>query len=289
MRKTSLHKLFLLLSASVVFLSSCRDDSALLVPPVAPDQSFIEEFDTASAAFARGWKPINNSYPIGPNVWQNGGDVVSPIFSAFSQRGSYVGFIGATVNSSSTPPAIPNRIRVGITSNWLLSPEKIMVNGDKIIFYARSQVLPFGTDETDWGNRMQVRINTRGEDFMNVGTVFPLWETYTWAPPPGGPPAPENYDDPGSYDRSLLEVNPNGYEWHKIVPGTSVVDGRAYDANTNLQAFPTRWTRFEATVDGLDGPTKTRFAFRYFVPGGDPNNGFATAIGIDRVEYKSVR
>jgi hypothetical protein len=286
MRKLSLHRLLLLLSASIVLLSSCRDDSYLLDPEPAPSASFSEEFDSASAAFARGWKPINNSYPIGPNVWQNGGDVVSPVFSAFSQQGSYVGFIGATVNSSSTPPAsTPGLLSPqGITSNWLLSPETLMVNGDKIVFYARSQILNAGGgDSTDWGNRLQVRLNPSGEDQMNVGNVKPLWEwMFTTS-------TTEAFDDPGAYTQSLLDINPAVHEWHKVVPGVSVIDGRAFNSNTNLLAFPTRWTRFEATVSGLDKPTMTRFAFRYFVPGGDPNNGFASAIGVDKVDFISVR
>lgn len=275
MRKLILHKFFftgVLSVCALLLLSSCKDDSYLLDPAPVPDQSFSEEFDSATAALGRGWKFINNSYPAGSNVWQNGGSA-APIFEPFSQHGTFVGFLGATYESTSDP--------TGVISNWLISPAITMQNGDKIVFYTRSQ-LSFlsATDSTDWANRLQVRINPHGTDYY-VGNVQPLWE---WMFTPTTVFAT---DDPGNYDVNLLEINPDQIEYHSLVPTTSLVDGRAIDANTNLKAYPIRWTRYEAKVIGLDKPTLGRFAFRYFIAGGG-SNGFGTAVGIDKVDYISI-
>ena len=54
--------IFISCLAALVFFS-CKDDSYLTkIPPVA-DQSFVEEFDTAAAAVARGWQFVNTSDP----------------------------------------------------------------------------------------------------------------------------------------------------------------------------------------------------------------------------------
>lgn len=275
MRKLILHKFFftgVLSVCALLFLSSCKDDSYLLDPAPVADQSFSEEFDSATAALGRGWKFINNSYPAGGNVWQNGGSA-APVFEPFSQHGTFVGFLGATYESTSDP--------TGVISNWLISPAVTMQNGDKIVFYTRSQ-LSFlsATDSTDWGNSLEVRINPNGTDYY-VGSVQALWE-WMFTPSP-------NYaeDDPGNYSIRLLRINPDQNEYHSQVPTTSLIDGRAITAATNLQAYPTRWTRYEAKVSGLDKPTLGRFAFRYYITGGG-SNGFGTAVGIDKLDYISI-
>lgn len=253
-------------------LQSCKDDAFLLNPPPSPNVSFTEEFDTASAVLAKGWKFINTTFPRGGNVWQDGGDVLNPFFNAFSQRGSYAGFIGASFASTTADQ--------GMISNWLVSPSMLIKNGDKIIFYTRAQVLP-GTvagDTTDYGNRLQVRINSTGDE-LNMGSMQSLYESTIT-------PFPDGADNPGAFDISLLDINPFQIEWHKL-PGVSAFDNRPYNATTNLSAYPVRWTRFEVTVRSLNRPLKSRFAFRYYVEKGG-NNGFATGVGIDKLEYISA-
>jgi hypothetical protein len=278
MRNLNLHKFLLTLFVSTLLLQSCKDDSNLLVPTPPANASFSEEFDTTAAALSRGWKIINNSYPIGTNIWQNGGDVLNPIFNPYSQKGSYVGFIGTTFAATSAAK--------GVISNWLISPPTLLKNGDKIIFFTRSQREPAGgTDSTDWANRLQVRINPDGTNLL-IGSVQNLYEQNVLITPPATMPVGGGNDNPGQFTKVLLDINSLQYEWHKNVPGVSAIDGRAYNANTNLQAYPTLWTRFEATVSGLNEPIMSRFAFRYFVIAGG-NNGYASAIGIDKVEFKS--
>ena len=151
--------IFILISfVAVSVLQSCKKDAAKQT--AFADQSFVEEFDTASAAVGRGWKLVNTSEPIGSGVWKNGGG--SPaFFEAYSNKGSFAGFIGADYLSTSAEQ--------GTISNWLVSPSIMMQNGDKIIFYTRSYTLFYGTgDTTDFGNSLQVRINP-DDDSVNVG------------------------------------------------------------------------------------------------------------------------
>jgi hypothetical protein len=144
----------------------------------------------------------------------------------------------------------------GTISNWLVSPVVTMQNGDKIIFYTRGLVSwsGAGTDSTDWGTRLQVMLNTHN-DGLNVG----------------------DGDDPGDFNNKLLDINPT-YEYFHT------------DANQYTPyAYPSSWTKFEATVSGLNGPVKGRFAFRYYVEDAGlcaTCNG--NGVGIDKVSYVSV-
>ncbi|MER3464225.1 MAG: hypothetical protein C4329_07210 [Chitinophagaceae bacterium] len=133
-----------------------------------------------------------------------------------------------------------------VISNWLISPVVIMQNGDKITFYTRA-AFDVANDD-DYGNRLQVRINPNNQS-LNVGASA----------------------DPGDFRTILLDINPN-YESQS-------------EAAPSVTAFPGTWTRFEATVYGLDKPTRGRFAFRYFI---EDANVHGWGIGIDKVTYTSV-
>ena len=242
MRKSVLPRLCFSIGLAVLIFHSCKDDSYLTKVPPIPDQSFVEEFDTASAALSRGWQFINVSDPLGSSVWQNGGSI-PPFFNAYSNNGSNVGFIGVDYLSTSAEQ--------GIISNWLVSPPVIMQNGDKIIFYTRALQYPYGMgDTTDFGNSLQVRINPLNDN-ADVGQGFGV----------------------GSFTQGLLSIN-SGLAYSSVI-------------NPNPNAYPSQWTRFEASVFGLNGPVKGRFAFRYIVVDGG-SNGNGSGVGIDSVAYKSV-
>lgn len=242
MRKKNLPKLLIISSLALFLFQSCKDDSYLTKIPPIGNQSFNEEFDTASAALSRGWEFINVSDPLGSGIWQNGGSV-PPFFNAFSNNGSNAGFIGVDYLSTSADQ--------GIISNWLVSPPVVMQNGDKIIFYTRAQQVADGTgDTTDFGNSLQLRLNTIN-DGTNVG---------------GGL-------DPGSFTKGLLSINPQLIYSSVIAPDPA--------------AYPSQWTRFEATISGINGSVRGRFGFRYFVTDGG-SNGNGTGVGIDAVSYKSA-
>ncbi len=243
MKKIILSKLLIAGSIALLLFQSCKDDSYLTKIPPVPDQSFHEEFDTASAALSRGWKFINASEPMGSGVWQDGGSI-PPFFNAFSNNGSNAGFLGVDYLSTSATQ--------GIINNWLVSPLLIMQNGDKIIFYTRAVQLYDSTlaDTTDFGNSLQVRLNTTG-DSTNVGTGL----------------------DPGNFTKGIFSINPQ-------LIYSSVI-------SLDPAAYPSQWTRFEAIISGLNSSVKGRFAFRYFVKNGG-SNGNGSGIGIDAVSYKSA-
>jgi hypothetical protein len=242
MRKTILSKVLIISSLAILIFYSCKDDSYLTRIPPVKDQSFVEEFDTVSAALSRGWKFINTSDPKGGGVWQNGGNLY-PWFNAYSNHGSLAGFIGTDYTSTSA--------QQGTISNWLISPAIILQNGDKIIFYTRAYQLFDGvSDTTDFGNSLQVRINST-DDSTYVGNGL----------------------DFGNFNTSLLDINPD-LVWSSVI-------------TVRPKAYPSQWTRFEATVVGLNKPVEGRFAFRYFVTQGG-SNGFGTGVGIDSVAYKSI-
>ena len=65
----------------------------------------------------------------------------------------------------------------------------------------------------------------------------------------------------------------------------AILDINAFYDNTLPIAYPDTWTKFVATVSGLNGPVEGRFAFRYFVEDGGPAGANSAAIGIDKVSY----
>lgn len=158
MRKNILSRILLLAGITATMFTSCVDDSYLAQEPPVPDQSFVEEFDTLSAAYARGWRTINRSNPIGITDWSNPDPFTLP-FTAFSSKSTAMGFAWADFQSTSGTSDLIN--------NWLVSKPVVMQNGDKITFYTRAQLYDDGSgDSTDFANRMQVWLNTNGTDLI---------------------------------------------------------------------------------------------------------------------------
>ena len=222
----------------------------------------MEEFDTITAAYDRGWRYINVSEPYGSGFWTQGmfnnpsiTGFPAPIpFPAFSSKGSYVGFIGADYSSTSAA--------AGIISNWIVSPIVEMQNGDKIVFYTRTLAIPYQIatgviDTSDFGNRLQVRVSKNAES-VNVGSGA----------------------NPGDFDNILLDINNFYHEWHTVANPTNPAAWIVRDP----EAYPVNWTRFEAEVSGLNGVVKGRFALRYFTEDAG-SNGRATCVAVDSVAY----
>lgn len=255
MRNSTLRKVLLLSGLAVMALQACRKDAdSVMALPAIPDQSFVEEFDTTASSFARGWVPVNTSTPKGRSVWVQGlfnDPLVTglPYPIPFGPHSSKGSYAGFIgADYMSTSAA------AGIISNWLISPVVTMRNGDKIVFYTRTALYDLGGgDSTDFSNRLQVRIS-KNNGSLNAGNGL----------------------DAGDFTGTLLDINPDLLEQH--------TSGALYDPN----AYPTRWTRFEAKVGGLSGATKGRFAFRYFVEGGG-SNGLGSAVAIDSVAYVGQR
>lgn len=77
--------------------------------------------------------------------------------------------------------------------------------------------------------------------------------------------------EPGSFDVLLLDINPT------YLPGP------------DPHAMPQNWTRFVATISGLNQPVTGRFAFRQYIQGGGPGNTeFGGILGVDKVQYISI-
>jgi hypothetical protein len=172
---------FILLIVCVLLLvTACNKNDS--IKSVA-DQSFTEEFDTTSAATARGWIFNNTSSPKGPGVWLQGGGVPK-WFNAFSNTGSNAGFIGTDFTSTSAAQ--------GIISNWIISPVVTLQNGDKISFYTRAYLDPLSpSDSTDWGNSLQVRLNIENQSTY-AGSGL----------------------NPGDFTIELFSINPTYVEYH---------------------------------------------------------------------------
>ena len=97
-----------------------------------------------------GWVLINHSEPLGPNGWFQGNDGVFPAFDGLSDA-----YIGANFY---------NAAGEGTISNWLLTPEVGLQDGDTLTFYTRTIELSAFPD------RLQVRMSTNGSS-INVGTT----------------------------------------------------------------------------------------------------------------------
>ncbi len=71
-----------------------------------------------------------------------------------------------------------------------------------------------------------------------------------------------------------------GHDLNSVGDFTKVLD----DINPSQAAggYPTSWTKFEFTIDGLSGQTKIRIAFRHYVI--NPKN--ARGIGIDQFKFE---
>lgn len=140
-------------------LVSCgKKDTAV----AAHDPSFGEDFDTLSKAIGRGWVIANNSKPIGTIPWVQGFYYLSQHHEYDGKLGptntyNYDGFGGMEFSYSGTDFAMATANCVhgsGTISNWLISPEVEVKNGDIINFYTRTASNP-----ADAADRLQVRIN----------------------------------------------------------------------------------------------------------------------------------
>lgn len=146
-------------------LSSLLVTLLAVVAPVGA-QVLVEGFDDITTLPAGGWFLDNNSEPIGVTGWFQGNSAVFP-----SQAGAPTAYIGANFN---------NTAGTGTISNWLLTPELLMIDGDVLTFWTRTVAA------SPFPDRLQVRLSTAGSS-TDVGTTS---------------------TDVGDFATLLLEVNP---------------------------------------------------------------------------------
>ena len=137
----------------------------LLMPFLGMSQNqFAFGFDgTTAAMLSAGWQSTNQSSPLGAATWQNADfevPLTGPIFGSGDVNTIPVGQAGgdnsfALVNYTSTTGA-------RTISNWLITPDITVQNGDIVTFYSRK-----GTDgTTDYPDRLELRMSS-------VATVLP--------------------------------------------------------------------------------------------------------------------
>ena len=173
MSKFFLRNILVSAGIATVFLNACKDDSYLTIPPSIPAQNYTESFDNFQEAYTNGWRTINRSTPFGrkwydvaeaPNfgsvnyvaiyypAWEQAQFTLdSAQFpnapfpgrywqNAYSSQRASNGYAATSIASASVIGIGAPLAKFDI-SNWLISPETLLQNGDKIIFYTYSKGL----------------------------------------------------------------------------------------------------------------------------------------------------
>ena len=104
------------------------------------DTVLTEGFDDVSALAGAGWALINQSAPPGATGWFQGNQGVFT-----SQSGAADSYIAANFLNAGDG---------GNISNWLLTPEVSLRDGDSIDFYTRSAAA--------FADRLELRLSTNG-------------------------------------------------------------------------------------------------------------------------------
>ena len=177
--------LSLLLIVVVIFVAASCSKDGNSSSEASTDYSFKEEFDTVSKAVSKGWVIANNTKPIGTIGWIQGFFYFSMSHESPGKTGGqnypFAGGISSSPSVSGTDFIMTtSECGSGIAgcSNWLISPEVVIKNGDQISFYTRTYKNPaVGAD------RLQLRINPSnssskvGVDSNSVGNFTTvLWD-----------------------------------------------------------------------------------------------------------------
>jgi sulfur transfer complex TusBCD TusB component (DsrH family) len=116
-------------------------------------QAFTENFDNITTLAGTGWSLQNVSAPIGSTSWFQGNNTgAGGPFDAFD--GAPNAYIGANFNNTGSTGAI---------SNWLVTPNRTLKNGDVLTFYTKKAA------PDTYPDRLEVRMSTNGTS-VNVGT-----------------------------------------------------------------------------------------------------------------------
>jgi hypothetical protein len=184
----------------------------LAIAAPAGAQVLAEDFDDITTLPGGGWFLLNHSEPYDPeenSEWFQGNSAVFP-----AQTGAPTAYIGANFNNTSG---------TGTISNWLLTPELLVIDGDVLTFWTRTVAA------STFPDRLQVRLSTAG-DSTDVGTTS---------------------TDVGDFATLLLDINPTlvvgGYPEVWTVFNVSLTGLPGGVANGRL-AF-----RYFVTDGGLNG------------------------------------
>jgi hypothetical protein len=160
MMKQTFTKQFLSLGAGILAL--CGTVAA---------QAYTEDFNDITLLAGNGWSLQNLSTPVGSTSWFQGTNVAAGgPFDAYN--GAANAYIGANYNNTGS---------TGTISNWLITPNRTLRNGDVFTFYTR-KVSP-----DSYADRLEVRMSTNGAS-TNAGT---------------------NATTVGDFTTLLISINPN--------------------------------------------------------------------------------
>jgi len=127
--------------------------SAVGLPGLASAQSFTENFDDITLLAGNGWSLQNLSTPVGSTNWFQGTSIGGGgPFDAYN--GAANAYIGANYNNTGS---------TGTISNWLLTPNRTLRNGDVLTFYTRKP------SPDSYADRLEARLSTNGAS-TNAGT-----------------------------------------------------------------------------------------------------------------------
>lgn len=129
---------------------AAKTAASIAVPNAPLGVAFTEGFDNITTLAGAGWSLQNLSNPVGTTGWFQGNSAIFP-----SQTGAATSYIGANFNNTGS---------VGNISNWLITPQIALNNGDQFTFFTRK------TAGTDFPDRLQVRLSTAGAS-TNVGAT----------------------------------------------------------------------------------------------------------------------
>ncbi len=122
-------------------------------------QTFTESFNDISTLAGSGWVMQNNSAPVGSLSWFQGTATTAPSPGPFNAyNGAENAYIAANYNNTSG---------LGTISNWLITPNRTLRNGDVFTFYTRKPTI--GPAQIDYPDRLEVRMSTNGAS-TNAGT-----------------------------------------------------------------------------------------------------------------------
>lgn len=126
----------------------------------ASAQSFTENFDNIDTLVGNGWVMQNNSRVIGLTNWFQGTPTTAtPTPGPFDAlNGAPNAYIAANYKNRGNAS--------GTISNWLMTPNRTLRNGDIFTFYTRKPTV--GPGQTDYPDRLEVRLSTNGAS-TNVG------------------------------------------------------------------------------------------------------------------------
>ncbi len=207
---------FLLASALGIttLLVSCTKNES---QQPSQDFSYTEEFDTLLNVTARGWVITNNSKPLGTVSWIQGFNYISMYHGLTpGKTGGPFNYLYGTGMSGNPSASGSDFVMttsecgsgVAYCSNWLISPEITMKNGDIIKFYTRTYDNPaVGAD------RLQVRLNTVNSS-ADVG---------------------RDTTSVGNFSTILLDINP---EWKLQGAGSYPGDWQQYSAVVTGMPIP---------------------------------------------------